>query len=171
MVGIFYKQCVKIAYKSEKKFKGVTYFMKKTFIKTLTAIMAIIIVLSCVLAFTACINDSIQLTDTAVFVTVGTKYMSDLKDKTLKNYLDVLVEKELISYELEGTMIVTINGVTANYEKDKTSWMIYSNDNENTDATWGTYEYEGVTYASTTLGIVDLPIKDGCTYVFVITQF
>lgn len=170
MVGIFYKRYVKIAYKA-KKFKGVTYFMKKTFIKTLTAIMAVVIVLSCVLAFTACVNDRIQLTDTAVFVTVGTKYMSNLKDKTLKDYLDVLVEKELISYEAVGGMVITINGKTADYAKDKTSWMIYSNDSENTDEAWGTYENEGVTYASTTKGIEELPIKDGCTYVFVITQF
>lgn len=145
--------------------------MKKNLFKTLTAVMAVVIVFSCVLAFTACVNDPIQQTETAVFVTVDTKYMSDLKDKTLKNYLDVLVEKEFITYELEGTMVVTINGLTANYEKDKTSWMIYSNDSENTNTEWGTYEYEGVTYSSTTLGVVDLPIKDGCTYVFVITQF
>lgn len=144
--------------------------MKNNLIKTLTAIMAVVIVLSCVLAFTACVNDPVQQTDSAVFVTVGTKYMSDLKDKTLKNYLDVLVEKELISYELEGTMVVTINGLTAKAE-DNAYWMIYSNDSDNTNTEWGTYEYEGVTYASTTLGIVDLPIKDGCTYVFVISQF
>lgn len=64
----------------------------------------------------------------------------------LKGAMDELAEGGEFSYEEENGMVMTVNGVTADYEKDQAYWAIYVNDE------FGQY------------GIADQPLADGDTY-------
>ncbi len=48
---------------------------------------------------------------------------------------------------------------------------IYTNDDANANADWGTYELNGVTYGSAVSGINDLPVKASCNYLLVIQKY
>lgn len=131
--------------------------------------MCIIVVMA--LCLVACHpTNPVQQEDTAVYITADGKLMAEMNGTTVKDYLDVLVKKGYLTYELNGTFLTTMNGLTPDSTKSE-YWFIYSNDDENTNGEWGTYEHDGVTYKSTTLGICDLPVKEGVTYLFMVSTY
>ena len=131
--------------------------------------MCLIVVMA--LCLVACHpTNPVQQEDTAVYITADGKLMAEMNGTTVKDYLDVLVKKGYLTYELNGTFLTTMNGLTPDSTKSE-YWFIYSNDDENTNGEWGTYEHDGVTYKSTTLGICDLPVKEGVTYLFMVSTY
>lgn len=85
------------------------------------------------------------------------------ENKTLKDYMDFLQGKGELTFTVESGMVTAVNG-TAN--TTKSFWMLYTDDGENANRTWGTVEYGGKTYGSATLGAEALTVKQGCTYVW-----
>ncbi len=140
--------------------------MKK--FKNLSVATLIVVVMLC--AFAACDYNAVKTTEDVVAVTVSDKVMS-LDGKNLVDYLDELVKKGDFSYSASNGMVTTVNGKTADYAADKTSWMIYTSDEDLGNAAWGTYEFEGKTYYSATLGIGDYPLSEGTVILFVFCQF
>ena len=141
--------------------------------KRIVAVVLLIAIATCLfVALTACGPKYVQQTDTEVYFTVNSKVMKDVTGKKLVDYMDALVAKKELTYSAPVTgsyaMLVTLNDRTADAAKNE-YWFIYSDDEEYSNETWGTYEMNGKTYKSTTLGITDLPIKEGKTYIFVIS--
>ena len=89
--------------------------------------------------------------------------MALTESTTLLDYMDYLVQKSELEYEISGTFITSINGV-----KNGTNsyWMLYCDDTSNSNADWGTCEYGGKIYYSATLGASELIVTDGCTYIW-----
>ena len=134
------------------------------------AIVALLVV-SC-FAFAACGKKYVQQKDTAVYFTVDKDVMANVDGKTLQDYMDALVKKDQLTYSGDSTayglMINTVNDIKADANKGE-YWFLYSDDDEYSNGDWGTYELNGKTYKSTTLGASSLPIKIGCTYVLMMS--
>lgn len=143
---------------------------KQQKILIVVAIVALLAV-SC-FAFAACGKKYVQQKDTAVYFTVDKDVMANVDGKTLQDYMDALVKKDQLTYSGDSTayglMINTVNDIKADANKGE-YWFLYSDDDEYSNGDWGTYELNGKTYKSTTLGASSLPIKIGCTYVLMMS--
>ena len=143
---------------------------KQQKILIVVAIVALLAV-SC-FAFAACGKKYVQQKDTAVYFTVDKDVMANVDGKTLQDYMDALVKKDQLTYSGESTayglMIDTVNDIKADASKGE-YWFLYSDDDEYSNGDWGTYDLNGKTYKSTTLGASSLPIKIGCTYVLMMS--
>lgn len=147
--------------------------MKK--LTKILSVIAIIAILVMSFALVACTKKTyVQQTDTAIAFTIDKDIMPDCTGKHLVDYLNALQEKGELTYEVQamGTynMLIKINDRTADATKGE-YWFIYADDEENTTEAWGTYEFEGKTYNSTNFGIDDMPIKEGVTFVFMISTY
>ncbi len=92
--------------------------------------------------------------------------------KRLETVLDELSEDKKITFSgtksSSGFFITDIDNMTLpanNY------FLIFSDDAENTNTTWGEHEFDGITYYSISNGITMQPVKDGCVYVFTIVVY
>ena len=143
---------------------------KQQKILIVVAIVALLAV-SC-FAFAACGKKYVQQKDTAVYFTVDKDVMANVDGKTLQDYMDALVKKDQLTYSGDSTaydlMINTVNDIKADANKGE-YWFLYSDDDEYSNGDWGTYDLNGKTYKSTTLGASSLPIKIGCTYVLMMS--
>lgn len=143
---------------------------KQQKILIVVAIVALLVV-SC-FAFAACGKKYVQQKDTAVYFTVDKDVMANVDGKTLQDYMDALVKKDQLTYSGDSTayglMINTVNDIKADASKGE-YWFLYSDDDEYSNGDWGTYDLNGKTYKSTTLGASSLPIKIGCTYVLMMS--
>lgn len=83
-------------------------------------------------------------------------------------YMDVLQNANELTYEIKDGMIVALNGKA---NTTNSYWMLYTSDSEHANSEWGTAEYNGNVYGSATLGATELPIKDGCIYIWVYQTF
>lgn len=141
--------------------------------RILLTVVALALVLAAVVGMVACTNklvNPVQMKETEIVIPLDSAVMADVSGKHLVDYLNVLQEKEFLTYDAPSGFVVTINDRTADSTKGE-YWLIYTDDEENSDATWGTYEVEGKTYNSAKFGINDLPLKEGKTYVFMISKF
>lgn len=140
--------------------------------KIVLSVLLIAVILASVFAFASCGKKYGPQMDTAVSFTVSKDVMSDLEGKTLQNYMDALVERKEFSYSGTdsswGIMLDTINNKKADAAKGE-FWFIYCDDEENSSAQYGEVTLKGKKYASANLGASSLPIKEGKTYVFVIS--
>ena len=94
--------------------------------------------------------------------------MTITQTTTLQDYMDYLVDKGELEYEISGTFITSINGVA---NTTNSYWLLYTDDSANSDKSWGTLEYGGKTYNSATLGAADLIVASGCTYIWSFESF
>lgn len=103
--------------------------------------------------------------DTFVFTVTSVVEDGD----TLIDYMESLKgSNSLTSYTIENGMITEINGLVAS---NGVYWMLYTDDAENSNETWGSVTVDGVTYSSAILGAESLQIKQGCSYVWMAQQF
>ena len=93
---------------------------------------------------------------------------SDFVGQTLSAFMESEKEKGKLDFVIENSMVVSVDGVT---NTTNTYWMLYTDDAENSNDTWGTIEHEGKTYASATKGATELVIARDCTYIWVFTKF
>ena len=130
--------------------------------KFLALVSSILAVIACCF-IVACTDETTQ-----PVVITATDSSFEYEDKTLKDYMDYLQDDGQLSFTVIGGMVTTINGKsnTAN-----SYWMLYTNDKENSDESWGTFEYEGEIYASASLGAESLPVKQGNIYIWVYQTF
>ena len=93
-----------------------------------------------------------------------------LEGETLLEYMYAMEEEGEIEFSLSNGMITAING-TENAATYNPCWMLYTSDTEYSNGAWGSYEHEGQTLFSATLGASELPAKSGEIYVWVYQSF
>ncbi|PWM75264.1 MAG: hypothetical protein DBX59_02210 [Bacillota bacterium] len=135
--------------------------------KLLAAAFAALLALSA-FAFTACAPKTVVVDDTAVIITPSDKILTITEETVLGDYMDKLVERGEMTYTANDGMVTAINDKA---NGSNTYWMLYTDDAANSNADWGTTEYDGKTFQSATLGYAQLPIKAGCTYIWVYQSF
>ena len=89
-------------------------------------------------------------------------------DTTLLAYMTELENAGELDFELKDGMVTELNGKanTAN-----SFWMLYTSDAANANTAWGSYEYEGQTLGSATLGAETLIIAKSTVYIWVYQSF
>ena len=135
--------------------------------KLLTAALAAILALSA-MALTACAPKTVVVDDTAVIITPSDKILAITDDSVLADYMNKLVERGELEFTAAGGMVTSIGGKV---NTTNSYWMLYTDDTQYSNADWGTTEYDGKTFQSATLGYGELPIKAGCTYIWVYQTF
>lgn len=118
-----------------------------------------------------CQSRYVTIDDSAIVIKASTAVMKIEKDTTLKEYMDALSESGRLSYEAKDGMIISINGVENDVVTWTASWMLYTNDPDNSNSAWGEAEYNGEVYGSASWGYESLIIKEGYTYIWVYTVF
>ena len=127
--------------------------------KKLTIVTVLLALICALCAFSACGKADID----PVVLKPSDSDMEIAETTTLLDYMDYLVGKGELKYEISGTMITSINGVK---NGTKSFWMLYCDDTANSNGDWGTCEYGGKTYYSATAGASELIVADGCTYIW-----
>lgn len=125
----------------------------------------LLLVLLCIVAvfgfcFAAGCNKDVE----PVAITVS----GSTEGETLFEYMSDLKDKGELSFSFDDGMITQLNGVS---NTSNSYWMLYTDDDENSNTAWGTYEYEGKTLGSSALGADSLVVVDGCVYVWVYETF
>ena len=137
--------------------------MKKLTLLALSVLLAL-----SAFAFTACGENYVFDSDSETAIKVSSDFMEINADTMLLDYMDKLEEDGQFEFEYENGMLMTVNGKSGS---DSIFWMLYTDDADHSNSQWGTYEYEGKTLGSATLGVEQLPVKDGCVYVWVLESF
>lgn len=137
--------------------------MKKLFAAACAAILAL-----SAFAFAACAPKTVVVDETAVIITPSDKILPITENTVLADYMDKLVERKELEFTAADGMITSLNGKA---NTTNSYWMLYTDDTENSSADWGTTEYDGKTFRSATLGFASLPVKAGCTYIWVYQSF
>jgi preprotein translocase subunit SecG len=157
--------------------------MKNKMQKTLSVLLAMMIV--CTVLFTGCQPDkqvletpassensdpSLVITNDYIAIKVTQELMDGATDMTLMDYMTKLKDKGELEFAISDGMITSING-TANPEDYSSCWMLYTSDADNSNASWGTVEYEGQEYGSAISGAETLKIKVDQLYIWVFKSF
>ena len=147
----------------------------KRFNRVLVMVLALVIALC---AFSACSGEEGKV-DLHVVDASGevVSYSVDTTGKelaTLQDFLDYIADKEEFAYTESGGMVLSVNGITADFSKNE-FWAIYTDvkvgDIPYYDSSWGTATVNEVEYASASKGIAELPLSAGATYVFKISTY
>lgn len=87
---------------------------------------------------------------------------------TLLVYMEELQESGKLTFTVQNGMVTSLNGT-----KNGTNsyWMLYTSDENNANTAWGSFDYEGETLGSATLGVADILIVAGETYAWVYQSF
>lgn len=129
--------------------------------KRLKVILSLVCVFVCACLFFGCQKGTVKL-DGDYLVIVAGEVEENL---TLEEYMDRLQAEGKFSYEQSGGMVISIDG-KANDSDYNPCWMLYTSDAENSNAQWGSVEYEGKVYYSASLGMESLIVKSGETYIW-----
>lgn len=132
--------------------------------KFLALAISIIAIVVCTFAV-ACGKSPVKADENTVFITVTDK---SYNDKTLSEYMNHLQDEGELTFKLENGMVTSLNG-KANTQNS--FWMLYTDDAENANEAWGTFEHEGVIYGSAVAGVGELRIKEGCSYIWTYQTF
>ena len=141
--------------------------MKKT-----QKILSVLLVVMLLLSMTACRNESLVIKDSDTYIVIKTtqEALGDKTDMVLIDYMGMLKEKGELEFSVENGMILSINGID-NPADYSSCWMLYTSDEENANAAWGTVEYEGKEYGSAVSGAETLKIKPDQLYIWVFKSF
>ena len=157
--------------------------MKNKMHKTLSVLLAMMIV--CTVLFTGCQPDkqvletpassensdpSLVITNDYIAIKVTQELMDGATDMTLMDYMTKLKDKGELEFAISDGMITSING-TENPADYSSCWMLYTSDADNSNASWGTVEYEGQEYGSAISGAETLKIKVDQLYIWVFKSF
>lgn len=112
----------------------------------------------------------IKETDEKIIITVSNEYVEIKKTMTLIEYMEFLKKDGELEFEIANGMITSINGI-ANPLDFSSCWMLYTNDTELSNSSWGTAEYNGETFGSAIVGAEALIVKDGYKYLWYYQSF
>ena len=87
-------------------------------------------------------------------------------DMVLIDYMNKLVSEGELTCKISNGMITSINGIE-NPADYSSCWMLYTSDEDNANAAWGTAEYQGKEYGSAISGAETLKIKPDQLYIWV----
>lgn len=132
---------------------------------------AVLFALICLLFGAACgekqseeggaIEASVEKTDGFVAITV-TKMEGEA---VLSSVMEMLQSEGEISFTFDGTgMLIELEGVQ-NAADWSACWMLYTSDAELADATYSK-EWKGARYGSAVVGATQLPVCEGCVYLW-----
>ncbi len=105
--------------------------------KLLSLMLTLVTILSLSTFFVSCKEKCVD----PVVITISQE--ASVEGLTLQDYMEQLQEDGELSFSIENGMITKINGT-----KNGTNsfWMLYTNDTENSNTAWGTYEYNEVVF-------------------------
>ena len=144
--------------------------MKKTK-KILSCLLAVVILVGTML-LAGCKSEPLVIKDSDTYIVIKTtqEAMGDKTDMLLIEYMETLKEKGQLEFKVENGMITSINGID-NPADFSSFWMLYTSDEANANASWGTVEYEGKQYGSAVSGAETLKIKADQLYIWVYKSF
>ncbi|MBR2988466.1 MAG: hypothetical protein IKC64_01935, partial [Clostridia bacterium] len=87
---------------------------------------------------------------------------------TVLDYMNYLQTEGKFTFTFEGGMVKSMNGVSG---ASNQYWMLYTDDENNSDSSFGTITVDGKTYSSASWGAESLPAVDGKTYVWRLCTF
>ena len=125
--------------------------------------ISIIAIVACAF-ITACKSENVE---PVIFKADSESF--DFNNKTLLDYMNYLQDEGEFTFVMGSDgMIKSINGKENTL---KSYWMLYTDDAENANNAWGTYEHEGVIYGSAIAGAREQKLTENCTYIWVYTTF
>ena len=128
----------------------------------------LLVVSVCTLTFACSKKEPTVIKDTDEFIVL--KPTADYAGKKLIEFMDYTRSQGTLDYTSEtsayGDFINSVNGIANTNEK---YWMLYTDDEENSNSAWGEISYKDKIYVSAALGASDLVIRSSCTYIWVYT--
>ena len=132
--------------------------------KFLALAISLIAILVCAFVV-ACGKSPVTADENTVFITASDK---SYNDKTLLEYMNHLQDEGDLTFEIKDGMVTSMNGKS---NTTNSFWMLYTDDSENANEAWGTFEHEGVIYGSAVSGVGELKIKENCKYIWTYQTF
>ena len=133
------------------------FIMKKVLISIVAVVIACCFLVGCDLAFWKK-NDNEKKVDPVVLTPD-----SSAVGKSLLEYMESEKENGRLVFIVSDKMVTSIKGVE---NENPYYWMLYTDDEEITNSAWGSYEYNGKTYVSTSFGAADITIVEGKSYLW-----
>ena len=112
----------------------------------------------------------IKDSDTCIVLKVTEEAIGGNTDMVLIDYMDGLVKSGKMTCTIQDGMVTSINGID-NPADFSSCWMLYTSDEENANAAWGTVDFEGKQYGSAISGAEVLKVKPGQLYIWVFMSF
>ncbi len=134
--------------------------------------LVMVMVIACTMLLTGCKSDPLVIkdSDTCIVIKVTQESVGDKTNMVLIDYMQQLKAKGELDFTIENGMIKSINGID-NPADYSSCWMLYTSDGENSNAAWGTVEYDGKEYGSAVAGAEVLKIQPGQLYIWVFQSF
>ena len=134
--------------------------------------LVMVMVITCTMLLAGCKSEPLVIkdSDTCIVIRVTQESMGDKTELMLIDYMQQLKDKGELEFTLQNGMITSINSID-NPADFSSCWMLYTSDEENSNAAWGTVEYDGKEYGSAVVGAETLEIKAGQLYIWVYQSF
>ena len=144
--------------------------MKRT--RKILSFLLAMVILAGTMLLTACQSEPLVIkdSDTCIVIKTTQEAMGDKTEMLLIEYMQMLKEKGNLEFKVENGMITSINGID-NPADFSSCWMLYTSDETNANAAWGTVEYDGKQYGSAVSGAETLKIKPDQLYIWVFQSF
>ena len=138
--------------------------------RKILSLMLVLVIFVSTLLLTACQqNEKLVIKDSDTYIVIKTT-AKDTSEITLMEYMSTLKDKGELEFIIKDGMITSINGID-NPADYSSCWMLYTSDADNSNAAWGTIEYEGKEYGSAISGAETLKIKADQLYIWVYKSF
>ena len=146
--------------------------MKKTMLQRSLSVLLAVMLLIGMMLLSGCRSEPLVIKDSDTYIVIKTtqEAIGDNADMVLIDYMETLKQKGELEFTVENGMILSINGID-NPADYSSCWMLYTSDAENSNAAWGTVEYEGKEYGSAVCGAEALKIKPDQLYIWVFKSF
>ena len=139
--------------------------------KILACLLAALLLMN-ILLLAGCQSEPLVIkeSDTCIVLNVTEEAIGVNTDMVLIDYMDTLVKEGKLTCTIENGMVTSINGID-NPADFSSCWMLYTSDADNSNAAWGTVEFEGAQYGSAISGAETLKVKPGQLYIWVYKSF
>ena len=139
--------------------------------KILACLLAALLLMN-ILLLAGCQSEPLVIkeSDTCIVLKVTEEAIGNSTDMLLIDYMDTLVKEGKLTCTIENGMVTSINGID-NPADFSSCRMLYTSDADNSNAAWGTVEFEGAQYGSAISGAETLKIKAGQLYIWVYKSF
>ena len=139
--------------------------------KLLSCLLVVLLLLTGIL-LTGCHSEPLVIKDSDTYIVIKAtqEAIAGKTDMLLIDYMQQLKDKGELEFEVANGMITSINGI-ANPADYSSCWMLYTSDEANANAAWGTVDYQGKLYGSAVSGAETLKIKADQLYIWVYKSF
>ena len=139
--------------------------------KILACLLAALLLMN-ILLLAGCQSEPLVIkeSDTCIVLKVTEEAIGGNTNMVLIDYMDTLVKEGKLTCTIENGMVTSINGID-NPADFSSCWMLYTSDADNSNAAWGTVEFEGAQYGSAISGAETLKVKPGQLYIWVYKSF